>query len=164
MSNIGAEGDPERPRMEIPPAAYTQINVLFPQSSVELPSAEKFKAFPPEAQQTILATFRIEQQHRHQWMTNQQANNHALNMLRQKHAFLFRALGLIAGVVLVLSAFACGLWLVQLGQAILGVACFIVSVATLIGTAIYGHRARSMPSQEPQEDTQATKAPQIAQK
>lgn len=81
-------GDPDRIRRDIPPGPYTQINVLFPASSIELPSAEKFKEFPPEAQQAILAAFRIEQSYRHQWMSNQQANDHALNVLRQRHVFL----------------------------------------------------------------------------
>lgn len=69
-----AEGEPEK-RRDPPPIAggYTQINVLFPSTSVELPSAEKFKEFPEEAQKTIIAAFRIEQQHRHQWLSAQQA-------------------------------------------------------------------------------------------
>jgi hypothetical protein len=97
-------------------------------------------------------------------MTNQQANNHALNMLRQKHAFWIRVLGLIAIVILVLASFGCGVWLIEIGQTMWGVALFIGSVAGLIGTAIYGHNARSAPSQESEEAEQASKAPQLAQK
>jgi uncharacterized membrane protein len=160
-----AEGDPERQRKDLPYRdAYTQINVLFGSPSVELPSAEKFKEFPEEAQKSILAAFRIEQQHRHQWLSAQQTNDHALNMLRQRHAFWSRVLGLIAGVVLVLASFACGVWLIQMGQPLWGVACFIGSVAGLIGTAVYGHIARGSPSHEPRTSMQPPDSPQLTQK
>jgi hypothetical protein len=51
------ESEADRPKKESPAGAYTQINFLFSPSSLELPSAEKFKEFPPEAQQMILTTF-----------------------------------------------------------------------------------------------------------
>jgi uncharacterized membrane protein len=159
----GAHGDPERARREIPQGPYTQINILFPASSIELPSADKFKEFPPEAQQAILAAFRIEQTHRHQWLGQQQANDHALNILRQKHAFWTRMVGIIAGVFLVATALGFSVWLIQMGQAIWGVAILIASVAGLIGTAIYGHKARFVPTQEPGSDQPPT-APQLAPK
>jgi uncharacterized membrane protein len=118
----GEQGDPQRPKKEIPQGRYTQINFLFQGSSIELPSAEKFKEFPTEAQQAILAAFRIEQTHRHQWLTNQQGNDHELNILRQKHAFWFRVIGIIAGVVLVVAALGFSAWLIHLGQTAWGVA------------------------------------------
>ena len=118
----------ERPKREALSGAYTQINFLFPPSAVDLPSADKFKEFPPEAQQAILAAFRVEQTHRHQWVTNQQANDHALNILRQKHAFQIRVLGLGAALVIVLASLGFSAWLIQMGQTIWGVAVLIASV------------------------------------
>jgi TRAP-type C4-dicarboxylate transport system substrate-binding protein len=59
---------------------YTQVNILFPSEQVELPSADKFKAFPAEAQKAILTAFEREQIERHLWLKNQQANEHTLNM------------------------------------------------------------------------------------
>jgi uncharacterized membrane protein len=159
-----SEGESGRPKKESPATAYTQINFLFPQSSVELPSADKFKEFPPEAQKVILETFKLEQHHRHQWITTQQTNNHAINMLRQKHAFWNQISNRVAGVVLVLAAFVCGLLLIQMGQTIWGVGCFIVSVAILIGTAVYGHKARSAPIQESQPDAQPVETEKLPQK
>ena len=138
----------EGSKREAPSGAYTQINFLFPPSAVDLPSADKFKEFPPEAQQAILAAFRIEQTHRHQWVTNQQGNDHALNMLRQKHAFLIRVFGLGAALAIVVASLGFAAWLIQMGQTIFGVAVLLASVGALIGTAIYGHKARSVPQPE----------------
>jgi uncharacterized membrane protein len=155
-----AEGS-ERPKGEARSGAYTQINFLFPPSAVDLPSADKFKDFPPEAQQAILAAFRIEQTHRHQWVTNQQAHDHELNMLRQKHAFIIRVLGLIAALAIVLVSLGFGAWLIQMGQTIWGVAILLASIAGLIGTAIYGHKARNVPQSESTGAKPTPVAPEI---
>ena len=53
-------------------------HIMFPASEVELPSADKYNAFPPEAQKAILAGFQLEQTERHAWLKNQQRNDHAL--------------------------------------------------------------------------------------
>jgi hypothetical protein len=80
-------------------------------------------------------------------------------MLRQRHAFWTRVLGICAIIVIVAAALGFGAWLIQMRETAWGVALILGSVATLVGTAIYGHKARSMPSREPQEG-----APQLAQK
>jgi uncharacterized membrane protein len=151
----------ERPKREALSGAYTQINFLFPPSAVDLPSADKFKEFPPEAQQAILAAFKVEQTHRHEWVTNQQANDHALNILRQKHAFQIRVLGLGAALVIVLASLGFSAWLIQMGQTIWGVAVLIASVGGLIGTAIYGHKARNVPQSESPSAKPTPAAPEI---
>jgi uncharacterized membrane protein len=134
-----------------PRGAYTQINVLFPSPTVELPSAEKFNAFSEEAQKTILAAFRVEQQHRHNWMTTQQKQNHELNLLRQRHAFITRIVGMIIMLALTITIMGFGVWLVSAGATGWGASLIIASAAGLIGTAIYGHKARSSqaPPSEP---------------
>lgn len=161
-----AEGESEKQQRSPPPltGGYTQINVLFPSTSVELPSAEKFKEFPEEAQKAILAAFRIEQQHRNQWLSTQQRNDHELNMLRQMHAFWIRLFGLVAIIVLVVASLGFGAWLIQMKETAWGVALILGSVATLIGTAIYGQRARSMPGQAPRTATEPVDTGQLPQK
>ena len=62
---------------------YTQVNIMFPSNEVELPSADKFNAFPPDAQKAILVAFRGEQQERHAWLRQQQANDHEMNRRSQ---------------------------------------------------------------------------------
>ncbi len=78
--------------------------------------------------------------------------------------FWFRLLGLVAGLLLVITAFGFSAWLIQMGQTSWGVALLVASVAGLIGTAVYGQKARSTPIQGPVEAPQTTTAPQLAQK
>ena len=120
---------------------YTQINILFPSSEVELPPAERFNAYPPEAQKAILEAFQREQVERHAWLKAQQANDHAVNMLEQKHHFVWRLAGTVTGGLLTLSTIALGAWLVAHGAGATGVAMLIGAAAALVGTAVYGHKA-----------------------
>jgi len=130
------------------PGIYTQVNILFPSEQVELPSAEKFKAFPPDAQKAILAAFEREQIERHVWLKNQQANEHQLNLQSGRQYFIWRLTGTIAGAILAISALVAGASLVQSGASTIGVMFMILAVAGLVGTAIYGHRAQKIASQE----------------
>jgi hypothetical protein len=90
---------PQLGGMAVPPQ-YTQVNILFPATQVELPPAEKFNAFPPEAQKAIIDAFKTEQLQRHTWLRNQQHNDHQLNTLSQKNYFTWRMGGLICATVL----------------------------------------------------------------
>lgn len=58
MSDGSPGESPEPQRFE---NHYTQVNIMFPASEVELPAAEKYNAFPPEAQKAILLGFQREQ-------------------------------------------------------------------------------------------------------
>jgi hypothetical protein len=127
---------------------YTQVNILFPSEQVELPSADKFKAFPPEAQKAILVAFEREQIERHRWLANQQTNEHALNMQSERHFFVWKMAGLIGGVVLALGVLGSGAWLVAHGASTIGTATIIAAVAGLVGTAIYGHKANTAPKEK----------------
>jgi hypothetical protein len=51
-------------------------------------------------------------------------------------------------LVIVLASLGFSAWLIQMGQTIWGVAVLIASVGGLIGTAIYGHKARNVPLSE----------------
>ncbi len=77
-----APQQPESLPNPLPPTApnYTQVNILFRATEVELPNADKFNAFPPDAQKALLMAFRTEQLQRHNWLQTQQNNDHALNM------------------------------------------------------------------------------------
>ena len=134
---------------------YTQINVLFPSSQVELPDAEKFKAFPPEAQRAILDAFKLEQMERHAWLKNQQANEHCLNMQSGRHNFRWRVVGTVCGMVVLLAALGFGSWLIKNGASGAGVFLLIVAVGTMIGSAIYGQsqKAPNAPQEKPEEDS-----------
>jgi hypothetical protein len=120
---------------------YTQINILFPSNHVELPEADKFNAFPPDAQKAILTAFEREQTERHAWFKNQQRNDHQLNVYEQRYQFVWRQTGTICGALLTLSTIGLGAWLVRNGAGATGVAMMIGAAAVLIGTAVYGHRA-----------------------
>jgi hypothetical protein len=120
---------------------YTQVNILFPSEQVELPAAEKFAAFPPEAQKAILAAFEREQIERHAWLQRQQSNDHDFNMQSGRHLFNWKIAGIIGGVVLALGAFVTGAWLVSHGCSGFGAALIIGAIGGLIGTAIYGHKS-----------------------
>lgn len=133
------------------PSHYTQINFLFKSGAIELPSGEKFKEFPEPAQKAILDAFQSEQDHRREWIKTQQHNDHELNLLRQRHAFRLRGAGMFAGFVLVLAALGSGVWLIHTGATPEGVGVILAGVATLVGTAIYGHRARKTPHHSPRE-------------
>jgi hypothetical protein len=76
------------------PKHYTQINFLFKSSAIELPSGDKLKEFPEPAQKAILGAFQAEQDHRREWIKTQQGNDHELNLLRQRHAFILRGAGM----------------------------------------------------------------------
>jgi hypothetical protein len=88
---------------------YTQVNILFPATNVELPPAETFNAFPPEAQQALLEAFRFEQKQRHAWLRQQQINDHELNKGTQGNYFWLRTGGLISATLLTLAILAAGL-------------------------------------------------------
>jgi len=127
---------------------YTQVNILFPSEQVELPPAEKFAAFPPEAQKAILLAFEREQVERHTWLKNQQTYDHRLNLQESNHFFVLRICGTICGTVLALTALLTGAWLVRSGASILGAAILIAAAAGLVGTAVYGHRAKNAPAEK----------------
>lgn len=133
------------------PPHYTQINFLFKSNAIELPSGAQFKEFPEPAQKAILDAFQSEQEHRREWIKTQQRNDHELNLLRQRHVFALRGAGMLAGFVLVLASLGSGVWLIHTGATPEGVGVILAGVATLIGTAIYGHKARNSRSHHPKE-------------
>ena len=122
---------------------YTQINVLFPSSQVELPPAEKFNPFPPEAQKAILAAFEKEQAERHIWLKNQQTYDHSINLEVQRGYIVWRMTGTIVGGILVLSCIIVGALLIYHGASAFGMAMITAALGGLIGTAIYGHKNRA---------------------
>jgi len=132
---------------------YTQVNILFPSEQVELPSAEKFAAFTPEAQKAILTAFEREQIERHIWLKNQQANEHKFNMKSEGYYFYWKMAGVFGGLILAITALLTGAWLVRHGASVIGTAIMMTAVAGLVGTAIYGHKA-NQPS-KPKDATSA---------
>lgn len=138
--------------MPIPPQ-YTQVNILFPATQVELPPAEKFNAFPPDAQKAILDAFKTEQLQRHTWLRNQQHNDHQLNTLSQNNYFKWRMAGLFCATLLSIVIFAIGAILVLFGAPAVGVAVLVSAVAGLVGTVIYGHRIMRAPQPANGQDT-----------
>ena len=130
---------------------YTQINVLFPSSQLELPSADKFKAFPPEAQSAILEAFRLEQAERHAWLKNQQANEHSLNMQSGRHNFRWRVVGTICGMIVLISALGFGSWLVKNGASGVGVFLLLTAIGAMIGSAIYGQKSTAQETEKQPE-------------
>ena len=117
---------------------YTQINVMFPSSQVELPSAEKFKDFPPEAQKAILAAFDREQAERHLWLRNQQSNEHALNMQSGRHYYRWRIAGTVCGSLVVIASLGFGSWLVANKASGVGVFLMLIGIGSMVGAAIWG--------------------------
>jgi len=157
---VSADSQTEISHSPAPPSKklegnYTQINVLFPSSQVELPAADKFKAFPPEAQSAILEAFKLEQLERHAWLKNQQANEHCLNMQSGRHNFRWRLVGTICGMVVLIAALGFGSWLIKNGASGAGVFLLIVAVGTMIGSAIYGQSQRdpNAPPEKLEEDS-----------
>jgi hypothetical protein len=126
--------------MAVPHPQYTQVNILFPATQVELPPAEKFNAFPPEAQKAILEAFKTEQIQRHNWLRNQQHIDSKLNTKTSDNYFKWRMAGLFCATILALGVFVLGAILVLFGAPAIGVAVLISAVAGLVGTAIYGQR------------------------
>ncbi len=119
---------------------YTQINILFPTGGLELPPAERFNAYPREAQQVVLEAFQREQKERLAWLANQQSHDYTLNLLARKQYFVWRLAGLLTSGFLTLTALVLGAWLVAHGAGGTGVAMMLGAAAALIGTAVYGHR------------------------
>lgn len=132
---------------------YTQINIMFPSSEVELPPADRLNAFSPEAQKAILAGFEREQAERHSWLKIQQANDHALNMQAHRFFFWWRLSGTLIAGTLAIVTIILGAWLVSKGASATGVAMMLTAAATLIGTAVYGHAvaAKDKPAEKTQE-------------
>ena len=114
---------------------------MFPSSEVELPPAERLNAFGAEAQRAILAGFEREQKERHAWLKIQQANDHALNLQAQNFYFWWRLSGTIIAGILAVVTIGLGAWLVSKGASGTGIAMMLVAAATVIGTAVYGHKA-----------------------
>ncbi len=127
---------------------YAQVNFLFPATEVELPPPEKFIGFPAEAQKAILIGFRTEQLERHNWLRNQQKNDHELNLKVQSNYFRWRIWGLCSATILALAVLIIGAVLVYHGASIIGVALLVTAIAGLIGTAIYGHQATPATQEE----------------
>lgn len=139
----GINPPPSAPPRSLPAQNYTQINVMFPASQVELPSADKFNAFPEPAQEAILAGFRAEQAERHAWLQRQQKNEHELNMGAQRWAGTVQVLGLLSGVAIVGTILWGGIILLKAGASSGGIALIVTALAGLVGTAVYGHRAKA---------------------
>jgi len=118
---------------------------MFPSEQVELPDAEKFKAFPPEAQKAILEAFSREQTERHKWLANQQSNEFKFNMQSGRHFFYWKMGGLIGGVFLALGVLVIAAWLIKNGASVVGISLIIAAVGTLVGTAIFGHHTKQPP-------------------
>ncbi len=116
---------------------------MFPSSQVELPPADKFNAFPEPAQKAILAAFEREQQERHGWLKNQQSYDHQMNLTCEGHYFVWKMTGTISASFLSIAALLVGGWLVRNGSTGVGVGAMLFAIATLVGTAIYGHRAEA---------------------
>jgi len=147
---VSSELQPDVTRPAIPPpkkmeGIYTQINVLFPSSQVELPSAEKFKEFPPEAQQAILDAFKKEQAERHVWLKNQQTNEHALNMQTGRHYYRWRMSGTVCGTVIVIASLGFGSWLVAHGASAIGVFLMLLGIGAMVTAAIWGAAPTNTP-------------------
>lgn len=142
----GAAAANPAPQPAVPPQAagqnYTQINVMFPASQVEMPDASKFNAFPEEAQRAILTAFRAEQIERHNWLKRQQENEHALNIGSQSWNGRIQLAGLLAAVVIISIILIGGIYLLKAGASAAGIATMLTALAALIGTAVYGHRAK----------------------
>lgn len=132
---------------------YTQINVLFPSNQVELPPAEKFKAFPPEAQKAILEAFQREQAERHSWLKNQQANEHALNMQSGRHYYRWRLSGTVCGTAIVIAALGFGSWLVAHGASAAGVSLMLAAIGGMIGAAIWGSGTTQTSSEKNKQES-----------
>lgn len=147
MSDGSPGKSPEPQRFE---NHYTQVNIMFPASEVELPAADKYNAFPPEAQKAILAGFQREQIERHAWLKNQQRNDHLLNINSQRNAFISQNLGTICGFMVVLSMLVLGAILLLHGVSAAGFTMIVTAVGGVIGVAIYGHReATKRPPKKP---------------
>jgi hypothetical protein len=146
---------------------YTQVNILFPATQVELPPAEAFSAFPPEAQQALLEAFRFEQRQRHTWLRQQQTNDHELNKGTQRNYFWLRTGGLISATVLTLAILAAGVYFVSMGSSLLGFTMLVTAIGGLIGTAVWGRRADQTQTQavevEPEQIEQPPPQEQIGE-
>lgn len=125
---------------------------MFPASQVELPSADKLRAFPEDAQTAILEAFRAEQSERHKWLQQQQKNEHQLNMGSQRWAGSVQVLGLLAGVLIISTILYGGIVLLKTGASAGGISLIITAIAGLVGTAVYGHRAKGHGSQARAEE------------
>ncbi len=121
---------------------------MFPASEVELPAAEKYNAFPPEAQKAILLGFQREQGERHVWLKNQQRNDHLLNLNAQRNAFISQNLGTICGFTVILSMIILGAILLLRGVSAAGFTMIVTAVGGVIGVAIYGHRETAKPQRK----------------
>jgi hypothetical protein len=132
---------------------YTQVNILFPATNVELPSADTYNAFPPEAQKALLEAFKFEQMQRHTYLRNQQQNDHELNQQTAGNYFKLRVAGLFCASILTLAILAAGIFLVKIGASLLGFAMLVTAIAGLIGTAVWGHRSKTIANapEEPDE-------------
>jgi len=155
--NPGRASDPQRVE-----GHYTQVNIMFPASEVELPSADTFNAFPPEAQKAILVGFRAEQNGRHAWLTNQQKSDHELNLAAQRFSFISQIIGTVIGGMLVFLMIGCGTYLLSKGVSAAGVCMIIGAIGGLAGTAIYGHRA-ARPRENQQEKKVVAPLPPISE-
>ena len=118
---------------------------------MELPPADKYTAFPEEAQKAILVGFSLEQKNRHEWLKEQQRIDFKLNSRAQGFNFFWRLAGMIIGATIIIFTMYFGVNLIKAGASASGVAMIIAAIATLIGTAIYGHKAttRRIPGNQP---------------
>lgn len=159
MNEIRPNRPPGPGPHRVPTGNYTQVNILFPSEQVELPSADKFKAFPPEAQKAILAAFDREQIERHAWLKNQQAYDHTLNMHSNRHYFLWRVTGTISGSILALALLWAGESLIKSGASASGITAMLVAIGGVVGSAVYGRRAAQ--SKNEKSDEQADQSSEM---
>ena len=118
-----------------------EVNMLFRSTEVELPPADKYLAFPLEAQKAILLGFRSEQLQRHELLRRQQDNDHHLTIRAQHFALIKNALGVVGAISIVFTLVNGGIALLNNGATAYGVSLIFTAIAGVIGTTIYGHRA-----------------------
>jgi hypothetical protein len=132
---------------------------MFPASEVELPSADKFNAFPPEAQKVILLGFQREQMERHNWLKNQQKNDHQINLHAQRFAFVTQNLGTIMGAAVLIVLIIAGTTMILRGIPTAGASVLIATLGGFIGIALYGHHERTKAAPAPAPKTNQLNPP-----
>ena len=156
-SETGRSLEPEiLPPEEVNRAA--KAIAMFKGRSGPLPSPEELARYgevDPELPGVIVSQWTSETKFRREMARKEFDLNRELQVgllaAHQRNSML----GLVLGFVLVIVATIGGIWLVSNGQDVTGLAVFFGGLATLVGTYVWGHRAREKALVHPRRDGDA---------
>lgn len=108
----------------------------------DYPPPDILKEYPDEVTTSLVKLTEKEQVSRHAFGEKEQAHRHEFNESNLRSVTTLRIIGMVCGTVLALTTIISGAILLANDKGLLGFGVLLMAGAGLVGTAIYGHKAK----------------------